>query len=52
VLERLEGAQDGDRWLDAKQAADYLGHGLGASFGGKADGKPNPVRTWVRMAAA
>jgi hypothetical protein len=25
VLERLEGAQDGDQWFDAKQAADYLG---------------------------
>jgi hypothetical protein len=22
VLERLQGAQDGDRWLDARQAAD------------------------------
>jgi hypothetical protein len=25
VLERLENGQEGDRWLDAKQAADYLG---------------------------
>ena len=30
VLERLEGAQDGDRWLDAKQAADYLGLSINA----------------------
>jgi hypothetical protein len=30
VLERLEGVQDGDRWLDAKQAADYLGLSINA----------------------
>ena len=30
VLERLEGAQGGDRWLDAKQAADYLGLSINA----------------------
>jgi Helix-turn-helix domain len=30
VLERLEDGQDGDRWLDAKQAADYLGLSINA----------------------
>jgi hypothetical protein len=30
VLERLENGQDGDRWLDAKQAADYLGLSIDA----------------------
>jgi hypothetical protein len=30
VLERLGNEQDGDRWLDAKQAADYLGLSINA----------------------
>ena len=30
VLERLERGQEGDRWLDAKQAADYLGLSINA----------------------
>jgi Helix-turn-helix domain len=30
VLERLGNGQDGDRWLDAKQAADYLGLSINA----------------------
>jgi hypothetical protein len=30
VLERLENGQEGDRWLDAKQAADYLGLSINA----------------------
>ena len=30
VLERLTDGQDGDRWLDAKQAADYLGRSINA----------------------
>jgi Helix-turn-helix domain len=30
VLERLERGQGGERWLDAKQAADYLGLSINA----------------------
>jgi hypothetical protein len=30
VLERLTDGQDSDRWLDAKQAADYLGLSINA----------------------
>jgi Helix-turn-helix domain len=30
VLERLAYEQNGDRWLDAKQAADYLGLSINA----------------------